>query len=138
MKVDFIYGQIATIPQSNRSYESGYVNVIVGFNNPGLPVNLDSTISGATNTTAGVVSGFLSSVVPWGTHVLNMSFYVPAWVGNGTINQFFSFTRYTAFYNAVSDPRIFSQTIAASSPIHDYRKVNDTANYMPVVIAYLF
>jgi hypothetical protein len=46
-----VCGQIASIYNSNRWYESGYVNLIIGFNNPGIPVNLDWTITAATDIT---------------------------------------------------------------------------------------
>ena len=140
MKIDFVCGQIDAIQQSkyNRSGQSGHVMAIIGFDNPGIPVSLDWTITAQTNITAGYIPGYLSSTIPHGNSVVNMSFYVQPWYGNGTINQIFSFTKYQAMFNTFSDPRIFAQSYDPSSSIYDYRKVNDTAIYVPVFIAYLF
>jgi hypothetical protein len=140
MKIDFVCGQIDSIQHAsyNRSDQSGHVTVMIGFNNPGIPFSLDWTITAQTNITAGVIPGYLSSTIPNGKSVENMSFYVQAWNGNGTITQIFSFTKYQALGNALSDPRIFSQSYDPSSPIRDYRKVNDTAIQVPVFVAYLF
>jgi hypothetical protein len=140
LKIDFICGQIVDVehPAYYSSGQYGKVSIMLGFDNPGIPISLDWTITGQSNVTAGTINGFLSSTIPHGNNVLNMTFYILSWVGNGTINQIFSFTKYQALYNTVADPRIFSQSYDPSSPIHDYRKVNDTAIYFPVFLAYLF
>ncbi len=140
LRINFICGQIAEVqrPPYYHAYQRGWVDVMLGFDNPGIPLSLDWTVSGQTNVTAGTINGFLSSTIPHGNSVLSMTFDILSWEGNGTINQIFSFTKYQALYNAVSDLRIFAQSYDPSSPIHDYRKVNDTAMYFPVFLAYLF
>jgi hypothetical protein len=140
LKIDVVCGQIVAVQHftHNGEDQSGRVDVMLGFDNPGIPVSLDWTISGQTNATGGVVSGFLSSTIPIGKSILNMSFYLQPWISNGTITQISSFTKYSALLNTVSDPRIFSQSFSASEQILGFRKVNETAIYFPIVLAYLF
>ena len=139
--MDWICGQIASITEAGpyaKDSQSGYVEIMMGFDNPGLPVDVDWTMTAETNLTAGMIPGFLIATIPHGNSELNFSFYVQPWTGNGTIEHVVSFTKYSALYNFVSDPRIFPQSFDTSVPIHDYRKVNDTASFMPIAIAYFF